>query len=1786
MLGPGRLLCLLVGVLWAGVVRSDESKILFVSETTLPEGVDFPHAMAADADTMYLSSYGSNMGASKSASALAVRKIDMQVMGARAMGAGVNFVEKAMQDATYVYFATQTHPGMIVRLSKDGLVPSGNMSVPSGYTVVTMEQDNNYLYLMTFTAPSRILKVRKRDFLAVEASALELTLPPTDRWVITSTSDKFFLYVCTGERPATIIKVRKQDLKTMGSLTLASNENLVHAIQQDDFFLYAGTQEVPGNIIKINKMDMTRTATLALAAGEDLVSAATQNSEYLFVVANPTNGPGKVVKVKKSDMTRAASFDFAAGDLHPTAAVMSADGRFLFVSLATKPGKIVKLSASATVDCVLSPYSAWSTCTNLCGGGTQFRNRTVAVPPTLHGQVCAALSETRVCNPQPCPVACKVGAWGEVGPCDVVTGLKSTHRNVVVEPLHGGTACPALVRHETCIVDCKVADWGDWGDCNVRRGFRNKTRPVLVKNRNGGRPCPPQIEEIACNVACQVEPWKPWSNCDRDRGVRQRARRVQVMNKHHGVGCPVLTEYEDCVVHCEAGPWGQYGPCVTSGPRAGTSRRERPIIRSGRNGGKPCTLVEYARCATSCEVSAWTPWTTCDKLLGTRFRNRTITSMQQNGGDHCPKLADAVSCPVDCELSPWSAWQACDTLVAKQLRERIVEVAPLNGGKPCPELVQQRNCTVDCYVSEWTDFDECSAPCDGGTHSHYRVIEIHPAKGGAACPALSESVPCNTHACKPTDCEVSGWSEFTSCSKQCGTGTQLRSRSITVAAGKDGEPCPSLKDKRFCNTEPCVMDCSVGDWDDWQACDSATGKQKRTRPVLIQPQNGGALCPPLEETRDCDVDCVVSAWSEWSECNAGDAMKQRTRTVLTSARNGGEMCPMLQDFDDCGVGCPTSEWSAFSPCSSAGERTRTRTLTGPAPDGVTCVLEQAVACVVNCEVGAWMPWSGCSKADGEKKRERNVLVQPKHGGTACPPLVEKDPCVVNCEVSQFSAWSACDKAKGTEVRTRTVVHDAKNDGVECPALSESKSCVVDCELSQWGAFGECDDAVGVKVRTRNILVPPLNNGQLCGLLEESDDCGQQCQTKAWGSWTVCSKSGDNAGKMSRSRELIKAIPGRPCRLKEEAPCAVSCEVTAFGDWGPCDTANNVKIRVRTVTVPAMNGGSACPTLELRDTCVVDCKVGPLSEWTNCDKLSGKQSRTRTILMHPENGGKPCPPSKEEIVCKVDCLLSDYSDWGVCDKHSGLKTRARTVIYNSRNGGTPCGQLTDSTDCLVHCEASLWGSFTPCVQSGAKIGTMRRSRSVVITSKNAGLPCTLEEEEKCAVPCLLTPWGEWSECDFILGRKSRTRAIVSQPVNGGTPCASLTGSEKCGLPTPVPTPFVAAAPTPAPDPRELAIVPKTFDMTVQAVFVLSELTVAELAVGETPRAVFRSTIANQFGVDSSAVTLVVGTSSGSGTQITVILQAANPLIAHSYSVELEKVKADPKRLTEKLYQSLATEGFERAHLVTLSVVGPILVRGTIDAVSEHKITTKNAAGQRYEHQMTGTFTIRGYNVPEFTARVQTVFVFILAEHLHVEPLAVSVIGLSSGDDARSVKVDVMVKATKSEAADVAFRFQLAATDADKLSLEFVEGLNNRLMSSTGVAVTSKGGIETRAVTYELTNEEREKGLGNTGFQLDLRKAQEEAERKEGMNMYMLAGAALVTCMLLIGIAAIIVRTYKARQEKNSFFDRMDGEHDAENLLDDDDWANLGDWGDETFAGSNPLYGGDGGAGPDDVAANEL
>ena len=163
------------------------------------------------------------------------------------------------------------------------------------------------------------------------------------------------------------------------------------------------------------------------------------------------------------------------------------------------------------------------------------------------------------------------------------------------------------------------------------------------------------------------------------------------------------------------------------------------------------------------------------------------------------------------------------------------------------------------------------------------------------------------------------WLPTSSCSLECGGGTQRRYYSIATTARNGGTACPDpLFEQQPCNSDPCpppppaAVDC-VGSWGagGYGACSETCGggMQSKTYSVRHTAAHGGAECLAAdgeEQSRGCNdepcastlpADCAGS-WGDWSyssdktcskEC--GNGTQQRTYSVSTTPRNGGEACP-------------------------------------------------------------------------------------------------------------------------------------------------------------------------------------------------------------------------------------------------------------------------------------------------------------------------------------------------------------------------------------------------------------------------------------------------------------------------------------------------------------------------------------------------------------------------------------------------------------------------------------------------------------------------------------------------------------------------------------------------------------------------------------------------------------------------------------------------------------------------------------------------------------------------------
>lgn len=153
------------------------------------------------------------------------------------------------------------------------------------------------------------------------------------------------------------------------------------------------------------------------------------------------------------------------------------DGKRLCIdgTCVDKPDVIRMKNSTVPVNCTLGNWTDWGGCTRPCGGGKQYRMRSVLVPSLYDGNVCQGQKEERECNP---------------------------------------TACPAGFVYDDRPKDCVISDWTAWGECDKRcgSGLQYRTKSVIQQPANGGAPCVDQemVQSKGCNFeACQMIDYTP-----------------------------------------------------------------------------------------------------------------------------------------------------------------------------------------------------------------------------------------------------------------------------------------------------------------------------------------------------------------------------------------------------------------------------------------------------------------------------------------------------------------------------------------------------------------------------------------------------------------------------------------------------------------------------------------------------------------------------------------------------------------------------------------------------------------------------------------------------------------------------------------------------------------------------------------------------------------------------------------------------------------------------------------------------------------------------------------------------------------------------------------------------------------------------------------------------------------------------------------------------------------------------------------------------------------------------
>lgn len=103
---------------------------------------------------------------------------------------------------------------------------------------------------------------------------------------------------------------------------------------------------------------------------------------------------------------------------------------------------------------------------------------------------------------------------------------------------------------------------------------------------------------------------------------------------------------------------------------------------------------------------------------------------------------------------------------------------------------------------------------------------------------------------------------------------------------------------------------------------------------------------------------------------------------------------------------------------------------------------------------------------------------------------------------------------------------------------------------------------------------------------------------------------------------------------------------------------------------------------------------------------------------------------------------------------------------------------------IPCMLSPWSEWSEC---SVTCGRGVRTRQRMLKSDPAECTEELEQTEKCMLPecpvdCMMSEWSEWSECNKSCGKGHtiRTRMIKLEPQFGGRPCPESIQRKKCKL----------------------------------------------------------------------------------------------------------------------------------------------------------------------------------------------------------------------------------------------------------------------------------------------------------------------------------------------------------------------------------------------------------------------
>ena len=249
-------------------------------------------------------------------------------------------------------------------------------------------------------------------------------------------------------------------------------------------------------------------------------------------------------------------------------------------------------------------------------------------------------------------------------------------------------------------------------------------------------------------------------------------------------------------------------------------------------------------------------------------------------------------------------------------------------------------------------------------------------------------------------------------------------------------------------------------YSDWSSCskDCGTGTKTRTNTCALVTWDLSANC----NTHDC-CSSVRTEYGDWSTCTKKCGTGTKTRTVKTYSTYTGNQCTSTTETVNCNtMGCcdevTYGDWGSYNTCSKTcgtGTKSRTRTKYSAYDSSKTCGTETDTVdcnthtCCSSTTVSSYGSWEGCSKTCGTGKEYRDVYYKSTYDGSSCGSTNNGDSrncnthtCCSSTYISGYGSWEGCSKTCGGGTEYRDVYYKSSYDHSGCGSTNngDSRSC--------------------------------------------------------------------------------------------------------------------------------------------------------------------------------------------------------------------------------------------------------------------------------------------------------------------------------------------------------------------------------------------------------------------------------------------------------------------------------------------------------------------------------------------------------------------------------------------------------------------------------------------------------------------------------------------------------------------------------------------------------------------------